>query len=247
MWPAALTTKTLSLLQQGQFVNKAKLLFFFLALVVFSLCCPHDSCLSSQGLVVVWELHLERRGRPERVSVSWEHRGQTITALCWDTSTLRVFVGDSGGKVTSLRAGSSKLGKVKTLECSKQKYSRKKKVLPVTCIYIYNKFASVLVIRISLLCCLYPKKHYWCCHLYLIFTCIHAVFSCLQGSAFVIFPVQTVTTVDSRVVQLGCQDGRLLVSSLSRCYLADTERSVTAWQTTVESMREELIQRIPAE
>lgn len=47
---------------------------------------------------------------------------------------------------------------------------------------------------------------------------------CLQGSAFVIFPIQTVTTVDSRVVQLGYHDGRLLVSSLSRCYLCDTER-----------------------
>ncbi|KAF1386805.1 hypothetical protein PFLUV_G00098690 [Perca fluviatilis] len=122
-------------------------------------CCPHDedfiAVATSQGLVVVWELQLERRGRPERVSVSWEHRGQAITALCWDTSTLRVFVGDTGGKVSFLRAGSSKLGK---------------------------------------------------------------------GSAFVIFPVQTVTTVDSRVVQLGYQDGRLLVSSLSRCYLCDTER-----------------------
>ncbi|MEQ2166046.1 hypothetical protein GOODEAATRI_023526 [Goodea atripinnis] len=103
-----------------------------------------------QGLVVVWELQLERRGRPERVSVSSEHRGHNITSLCWDTSTLRVFVGDSVGKVSYLRAGSSKLGK---------------------------------------------------------------------GSAFVIFPVQTVTTVDSRVVQLGYQDGRLLVSSLS--HLAD--------------------------
>uniref|UniRef100_A0A671WPS2 Hermansky-Pudlak syndrome 5 protein homolog n=1 Tax=Sparus aurata TaxID=8175 RepID=A0A671WPS2_SPAAU len=123
-------------------------------------CCPHDedfiAVATSQGLVVVWELQLERRGRPERVSVSWEHRGHAITALCWDTSALRVFVGDSGGKVTCLRAGSSKLGKV--------------------------------------------------------------------GSAFVIFPVQTVTTVDSRVVQLGYQDGRLLVSSLSRCYLCDTDR-----------------------
>ncbi|XP_070828984.1 Hermansky-Pudlak syndrome 5 protein [Chaetodon trifascialis] len=122
-------------------------------------CCPHDedfvAVATSQGLVVVWELQLERRGRPERVSVSGEHRGQAITALCWDTSTLRVFVGDSGGKVSFLRAGSSKLGK---------------------------------------------------------------------GSAFVIFPVQTVTTVDSRVVQLGYQEGRLLVSSLSRCYLCDTER-----------------------
>uniref|UniRef100_UPI0037E87C1E Hermansky-Pudlak syndrome 5 protein n=1 Tax=Semicossyphus pulcher TaxID=241346 RepID=UPI0037E87C1E len=122
-------------------------------------CCPHDedfiAVATSQGLVVVWELQLERRGPPERVSVSWEHRGQAVTALCWDTNALRVFVGDAGGKVSFLRAGSSKLGK---------------------------------------------------------------------GSAFVIFPVQTVTTVDSRVVQLGYQDGRLTVSSLSRCYLCDTER-----------------------
>nr|XP_004553035.1 Hermansky-Pudlak syndrome 5 protein [Maylandia zebra]XP_004553036.1 Hermansky-Pudlak syndrome 5 protein [Maylandia zebra] len=122
-------------------------------------CCPHDedfiAVATSQGLVVVWELQLERRGRPERVSVSWEHRGQTVTALCWDTSALKVFVGDSGGKVSFLRAGSSKMGK---------------------------------------------------------------------GSAFVIFPVQTVTTVDSKVVQLGYQDGRLLVSSLTRCYLCDTEK-----------------------
>uniref|UniRef100_A0A1A7WQF2 Hermansky-Pudlak syndrome 5 protein homolog n=1 Tax=Iconisemion striatum TaxID=60296 RepID=A0A1A7WQF2_9TELE len=122
-------------------------------------CCPHDedfiAVATSQGLVVVWELQLERRGRPERVSVSWEHRGQSITSLCWDTSALRVFAGDSGGKVSYLRAGSSKMGK---------------------------------------------------------------------GSTFVMFPIQTVTTVDSRVVQLGYQDGRLLVSSLSRCYLCDTEK-----------------------
>ncbi|XP_046890458.1 Hermansky-Pudlak syndrome 5 protein isoform X2 [Hypomesus transpacificus] len=122
-------------------------------------CCPHDedfiAVATSQGLLVVWELQLERRGRPERVSVSWEHRAQAVTSLCWDTTALRVFVGDAGGKVSFLRAGSSKLGK---------------------------------------------------------------------GSAFVIFPVQTITTVDSRVVQLGYADGRLLVSSLSRCYLCDTER-----------------------
>ncbi|XP_037109390.1 Hermansky-Pudlak syndrome 5 protein [Syngnathus acus] len=122
-------------------------------------CCPHDeefiAVATSQGLVVVWELQLERRGRPERVSVSWEHRGQNITALCWDTNTFKVYVGDSAGKVSFLRAGSSKLGK---------------------------------------------------------------------GSGFVMFPVQTVTTVDSKVVQLGYQDGRLLVSSLTRCYLCDTEK-----------------------
>uniref|UniRef100_A0A8C5B7L2 Hermansky-Pudlak syndrome 5 protein homolog n=1 Tax=Gadus morhua TaxID=8049 RepID=A0A8C5B7L2_GADMO len=123
-------------------------------------CCPSDedfiAVATSQGLVAVWELQLERRGRPERVSVSWEHRGQRVTALCWDSGSLRVFAGDQGGKVSFLRAGSTKLSKV-----------------PAT---------------------------------------------------FVIFPVQTVTTVDSRVVQLGYQEGRLLVSSLSRCYLCDTER-----------------------
>lgn len=122
-------------------------------------CCPHDedfiAVATSEGLVVVWELQLERRGRPERACVSWEHRGMAVTALCWDTAILRVFIGDTAGKVSYLRAGSSKLGK---------------------------------------------------------------------GSAFVIFPVQTVTTVDSRVVQLGYLEGRLLVSSLSRCYLCDTER-----------------------
>ncbi|XP_057183422.1 Hermansky-Pudlak syndrome 5 protein isoform X2 [Triplophysa rosa] len=122
-------------------------------------CCPHDedfiAVATSQGLVVVWELHVERRGRPERACASWEHRGQTVTSLCWDTATLRVFAGDVGGKVSCVRAGSSKLGK---------------------------------------------------------------------GSAFVIFPVQTITTADSRVVQLGCVDGHLVISSLSRCYLCDTER-----------------------
>lgn len=66
--------------------------------------------------MVVWELQLERRVRPERVSVSWEHRSQTVSALCWDTSALKVFVGDSGGKVSFLRAGSSKMGKVVTAD-----------------------------------------------------------------------------------------------------------------------------------
>lgn len=75
-----------------------------------------------------------------------------------------------------------------------------------------------------------------CCILNIIFLTYHDIyrskmllFFFVQGSAFVIFPVQTVTTVDSKVVQLGYQDGRLLVSSLSRCYLCDTERWVPAW------------------
>ncbi|XP_032494918.1 Hermansky-Pudlak syndrome 5 protein isoform X4 [Phocoena sinus] len=44
------------------------------------------------------------------------------------------------------------------------------------------------------------------------------------AAAFVMFPVHTITTVDSCVVQLDYLDGRLLISSLTRCFLCDTER-----------------------
>ncbi|XP_075784220.1 BLOC-2 complex member HPS5 [Pelodiscus sinensis] len=111
---------------------------------------------TSQGLVVVWELNHERRGKPERIYVSTEHKGKKITALCWDTATLRVFVGDHVGKVSAIKINMSKQGKA--------------------------------------------------------------------AAAFVMFPVQVITTVDSRVVQLDYLDGRLLISSLTRSYLCDTER-----------------------
>lgn len=121
---AALTMKTSLLLQRGEESTRCQInlkhtiivskLFqsSLRSRVPVAPCSPSLSLCRSQGLVVVWELQLERRGRPERVSVSWEHRAQAITALCWDTSALRVFVGDSTGRVTFLRAGSSKLGKV---------------------------------------------------------------------------------------------------------------------------------------
>ncbi|NXX86727.1 HPS5 protein, partial [Urocolius indicus] len=110
----------------------------------------------SQGLVVVWELNQERRGKPERIYVSSEHKGRKVTALCWDTAALRVFVGDHVGKVSAIKINTSKQGKA--------------------------------------------------------------------AAAFVMFPVQIITTVDSRVVQLDYLDGRLLISSLTRTYLCDTER-----------------------
>ncbi|CAI9564523.1 unnamed protein product [Staurois parvus] len=123
-------------------------------------CCPHDddfvAVATSQGIVVVWELNQERRGKPERIYVSSEHKGRKVTALCWDTSVLRVFVGDHMGKVSAIKVNSSKQGKA--------------------------------------------------------------------AAAFVMFPVQIITSVDSRVVQLDYLDGRLLISSLTRSYLCDTER-----------------------
>lgn len=123
-------------------------------------CCLHDddyvAVATSQGLVVVWELNQERRGKPERVYVSSEHKGRKVTALCWDTALLRVFVGDHVGKVSAIKLNTSKQAKA--------------------------------------------------------------------AAAFVIFPVQTITTVDSCVVQLDYLDGRLLISSLTRSFLCDTER-----------------------
>ncbi|KAM4018233.1 BLOC-2 complex member HPS5 isoform 2-T2 [Anomaloglossus baeobatrachus] len=123
-------------------------------------CCPHDddfvAVATSQGIVVVWELNQERRGKPERIYVSSEHKGRKVTALCWDNTALRVFVGDHVGKVSAIKLNSSKQGKA--------------------------------------------------------------------AAAFVMFPVQIITSVDSRVVQLDYMDGRLLISSLTRSYLCDTER-----------------------
>ncbi|NXI97659.1 HPS5 protein, partial [Psophia crepitans] len=125
-------------------------------------CCLHDedyvAVATSQGLVVVWELNQERRGKPERIYVSSEHKGRKVTALCWDTAALRVFVGDHVGKVSAIKINTSKQGKA--------------------------------------------------------------------AATFVMFPVQIITTVDSRVVQLDYLDGRLLISSLTRTYLCDTERQV---------------------
>ncbi|XP_037695211.1 Hermansky-Pudlak syndrome 5 protein isoform X1 [Choloepus didactylus] len=123
-------------------------------------CCLHDddyvAVATSQGFVVVWELNQERRGKPERIYVSSEHKGRKVTALCWDTALLRVFVGDHVGKVSAIRLNTSKQAKA--------------------------------------------------------------------SAAFVMFPVQTITTVDSCIVQLDYLDGRLLISSLTRSFLCDTER-----------------------
>ncbi|XP_068929179.1 BLOC-2 complex member HPS5 isoform X2 [Petaurus breviceps papuanus] len=123
-------------------------------------CCLHDddyvAVATSQGFVVVWELNQERRGKPERIYVSSEHKGRRVTSLCWDTAVLRVFVGDHLGRVSAIKLSTSKQGKA--------------------------------------------------------------------TATFVMFPVQTITTVDSRIVQLDYLDGRLLVSSLTRSFLCDTER-----------------------
>ena len=45
--------------------------------------------------------------------MSSEHKGRKVTALCWDTAILRVFVGDHLGKVSAIKLNTSKQVKVR--------------------------------------------------------------------------------------------------------------------------------------
>jgi hypothetical protein len=66
----------------------------------------------SSGVVVVVDLHIEKRTKPDKLRISTEHKGATVTALFWDER--RVFVGDNNGLVTAINAGT----KVSISNCS---------------------------------------------------------------------------------------------------------------------------------
>ncbi|XP_078661048.1 BLOC-2 complex member HPS5-like [Branchiostoma floridae x Branchiostoma belcheri] len=117
---------------------------------------PDDNLVAiatSRGLVVVWELNIERRAKPERLRISPEHRGNTVVALQWDDKSSRLFIGDDVGKVSVANVPSS--GKAK---------------------------------------------------------------------GFFKVPTELLLTADSSVVQLDFANERLMVSTLTRCYLCDTLR-----------------------
>ncbi|XP_035671988.1 uncharacterized protein LOC118412998 [Branchiostoma floridae] len=117
---------------------------------------PDDNLVAiatSRGLVVVWELNIERRAKPERLRISPEHRGNTVVALQWDDKSSRLFVGDNTGKVSVANVPSS--GKAK---------------------------------------------------------------------GFFKVPTELLLTADSSVVQMDFANERLMVSTLTRCYLCDTLR-----------------------
>ncbi|XP_025087276.1 Hermansky-Pudlak syndrome 5 protein-like [Pomacea canaliculata] len=62
----------------------------------------------SSGQVIVMELNIERRIRPERVRQTTDHVGATVTAMLWDNSSSSLFVADSLGKVTLINVSASK-------------------------------------------------------------------------------------------------------------------------------------------
>ncbi|CAH1256468.1 HPS5 [Branchiostoma lanceolatum] len=117
---------------------------------------PDDNLVAiatSRGLVVVWELNIERRAKPERLRISPEHRGNTVVSLQWDDKSSRLFIGDDTGKVSVANVPSS--GKAK---------------------------------------------------------------------GFFKVPTELLLTADSSVVQMDFANERLMVSTLTRCYLCDTLR-----------------------
>ena len=68
-----------------------------------------SSYVYSKGLVIVLELHLEKRGKPDRLRVTNDHKGRLITALQWSQDGRQVFVGDDHGLVTAVNASSKVL------------------------------------------------------------------------------------------------------------------------------------------
>ena len=60
----------------------------------------------SKGFVVVLELHLEKRTKPDRLRITYDHKGALITALTWNPDGRQVFVWDDCGKVSVVNSAS---------------------------------------------------------------------------------------------------------------------------------------------
>ncbi|XP_041351776.1 Hermansky-Pudlak syndrome 5 protein-like [Gigantopelta aegis] len=79
--------------------------------VIVAALSPNDSAVAfaiSSGQVIVMELNIDRRCKPERLRLSTDHVGFTVTALHWDTSSSKLFIGDSVGKISVAYIPSSK-------------------------------------------------------------------------------------------------------------------------------------------
>ncbi|XP_006811585.1 uncharacterized protein LOC102809991 [Saccoglossus kowalevskii] len=81
----------------------------FLTHIAFA---PNENLLALStrcGTVAVWELtNIEKRTKAERLTTSLEHKDTNVTALLWDYSNSKVFVGDEQGKVTAVNVPTSK-------------------------------------------------------------------------------------------------------------------------------------------
>ncbi|XP_067673976.1 uncharacterized protein [Haliotis asinina] len=72
---------------------------------------PNDNFVAystGSGHVVVMEMNIEKRQKPERVRLTSDHVGCTVTCLQWGGHNFKLFVGDSVGKITVCYIPSSK-------------------------------------------------------------------------------------------------------------------------------------------
>ncbi|XP_054720701.1 BLOC-2 complex member HPS5-like [Uloborus diversus] len=106
-----------------------------------------------RGVALVMEHNSERgAAQPQRLQLSFEHRGSLVTCLQWNVSSSKLFVGDDKGKVSVINVSTS----------------RTRNIFQV--------------------------------------------------------PTTTLMKLDSKVVQLDFAQDHLLVSTLTRCYLCDTNK-----------------------
>ncbi len=61
----------------------------------------------SKGIVVILELRLDRRQKPERLRTTGDHKGSAITAIKWNEIGNRLYIGDDSGKVSVAKISSS--------------------------------------------------------------------------------------------------------------------------------------------
>lgn len=64
----------------------------------------------SRGVTVVMEHNAERGvAQPQRLQISYEHRGCNVTAMQWNVSSSKVFVADDKGKVSVISVSTSRV------------------------------------------------------------------------------------------------------------------------------------------
>ncbi|XP_046573674.1 Hermansky-Pudlak syndrome 5 protein homolog [Haliotis rubra] len=72
---------------------------------------PNDNFVAystGSGHVVVMEMNIEKRQKPERIRLTSDHVGCTVTCLQWGGHNFKLFVGDNVGKITVCYIPSSK-------------------------------------------------------------------------------------------------------------------------------------------
>lgn len=69
----------------------------------------HGALSCRSGQVVVMEINIEKRQKPERVRLTSDHVGCTVTCLQWGGHNSKLFVGDNVGKITVCYIPSSKV------------------------------------------------------------------------------------------------------------------------------------------